>query len=65
MKKKFIFKFTFYSSTSWLILSSEFSLFFYTSFFIFEARGRNENKSFRRIFAMKDKLELILNERVI
>ena len=64
MKKKIIFKFSFYSSTLSLRILSEISLLFFTSFFIVRSRGSNENESFRRIIAMKDKLELILNERV-
>ncbi len=40
-------------------------LFFFTSFFIVESWVSNENESFRKIFAIKDKLEFILKERVI
>ena len=63
MKKKIIFKFTYYSSTLSLRIPSIIS--FFSPFFIFVFWHSNENESFQMIFAMKDKLESILNERVI
>ena len=65
MKKNIIFKFNYYLSTLWLRITSEISLFFLTSFFIVECRGMCESVSFGRFFVMKDKLELILDERLI
>ena len=65
MKKNIIFKFNYYLSTLWLRITSEISLFFLTSFFIVECRGMSESESFGRFFVMKDKLELILDERLI
>ena len=63
MKKKIIFKFTYYSSTLSVTIPSVIS--FFSPFFIFESWCSNENESFRIFFAVKDKLEFILNERVI
>ena len=65
MIKKIIFRFTYHSSNLSLRISSEISLFFFTSFFIVESWMSNENESFRKIFSLKDKLEFFLKERVI
>ena len=65
MKKFFILKFAYFLSLIWLKIPSKIRLFFFTSFFIVESRGRNANDSLKRLFMIKDKLEWILNERAI
>ena len=65
MKKKIIFKSSYFLSTKWLKITYKIRLFFSTYFFILEPSSTNENNSFRIILTIRDKLELILNERVI
>ena len=49
MKKKIIFKFTYYLSTLSLRILSEISVFFFSPFFIVESWCSNENESFMMI----------------
>ena len=65
MKKKIIFKFAYFLSTLLLKIPQKICLFFFSSFLIFESRSTNKNESHRSILILKDKLEWILNKRVI
>ena len=65
MGKKFILKVAYFLSLIWLRIPSKIRLFFFTSIFIIESRGKNKSESLKRIFNIKDKLNWILNERAI
>ena len=65
MKKNIILKFVKIFSYVWLFLPTNFRRFLFTSFFMLESRENNPAISIKNLFLIKDKLDLIINERAL
>ena len=49
-------------SLLWLLISSKLRKFLFTSFFILKSRGSKSANGLIRLFDLKNKLELVINE---
>tara|TARA_Y100000589_G_scaffold53715_1_gene44647 strand:- start:1736 stop:2533 length:798 start_codon:yes stop_codon:yes gene_type:complete len=65
MNKKIILRIAKILSYIWLIIPSRLRRLIFTGFFILESRDDNKKESFKNLFYLKDKLDLVINERAL
>ncbi len=64
MNKKIILKIACFFSFLWRIIPETIRVKFFFTFFVLESRG-NENTGLKQLFLIKDKLDLVINERAL